>query len=116
MCSNPELKKGINNAEQEISIVETPEKQEKQAAQPQKTIKNTSQEDTIAIIYRLREQKMSFGQMERYSGINAASIFQIKSRKWWPQKEARQQEIYEKMKSVEIGLAKIKGGENGAHP
>lgn len=74
-------------------------------------IKGGFQEQSIAIIYKLIEKGFSYGQIGAKIMLHRASVYRIKKRTWWPKNTARQQEIFEKLKSVEIGEAnKIEGG------
>lgn len=58
---------------------------------------NNPQEVVIALIYNLLMREIGYGEMERGTGINKAFFFRMKTREWFPKKEARQQEIIKKL-------------------
>ena len=66
----------------------------------QQTVNNVNVDEVIGLIFKLREKGMTYGEMERQSGINRSYIFQIFKRKFWPQKESRRKEILEALKKL----------------
>lgn len=96
---------------------ETIESEKKTLFPALKSVENTPREKVIALIYRLLEKKVKLLEIERQTGINRASIYNLKTRIWWPQKEVRQLEILEKLENFEKNLKNsapdlAKNGEN----
>ncbi len=74
-----------------------------------KSFKNDMENLIKIYIFVLRREGLSYGEIEKLSGISKAQVFRIENNYWFPKKLSKQQEILRKLScfvEIEVKITK----------
>ena len=75
-------------------------------------VNNKLREEVIALIYKIRETGVSYGELSHLCGdlISRPAIKRLQTREWWPQTYTKQMEIKTLLQSAWEEIIKKEGG------